>query len=252
MKGKQAILRYLETHRTFTAKDVATECGMTINCITKNAIDLERARKIVRVSKVWRTVTYRLATPEEQDGTARSCTNGIFQECRNSAAMKRVLMVWGESRGMTNLSAVEKMAELMQQMEENSPRVATLQYFLKQVAEKVEDAEKRNAELEARCAALAAELSAVDAIHNDAVFITDEHYEQCPPEVQKMIRSLAVLQIPAYQAFLAEVRAAAVDEVCLKISNAIINCYQDEQIGLDAAATICGDFAAQLRKGGAS
>lgn len=54
MKGKQAILRYLETHRTFTAKDVATECGMTINCITKNALDLERARKIVRVSKVWR------------------------------------------------------------------------------------------------------------------------------------------------------------------------------------------------------
>lgn len=77
MKGKQAILRYLETHRTFTAKDVATECGMTINCITKNAIDLERARKIVRISKVWRTVTYRLATPEEQAGTARSCTNGI-------------------------------------------------------------------------------------------------------------------------------------------------------------------------------
>ncbi|MFK9194151.1 protein ren, partial [Escherichia coli] len=24
-----------------------------------------------------------------------SCTNGIFQECRNSAAMRRVLMVWG-------------------------------------------------------------------------------------------------------------------------------------------------------------
>lgn len=105
------------------------------------------------------------------------------------------------------------------------------------------------AALEARCAALAAELSAVETIHNDAVFITDEHYEQCPPEVQKMIRSLAVLQIPAYQAFLAEVRAAAVDEVCLKISNAIVNCYQDEQIGLDAAATICADLAAQLRKG---
>ncbi len=105
------------------------------------------------------------------------------------------------------------------------------------------------AEGEARCAALAAELSAVETIHNDAVFITDEHYEQCPPEVQKMIRSLAVLQIPAYQAFLAEVRASAVDEACLKISNAIVNCYQDELVGLDAAATICGDFAAQLRKG---
>ncbi|MEI9548428.1 hypothetical protein [Enterobacter kobei] len=105
------------------------------------------------------------------------------------------------------------------------------------------------AEGEARCAALAAELSAVETIHNDAVFITDEHYEQCPPEVQKMIRSLAVLQIPAYQAFLAEMRAAAVDEVCLKISNAIINCYQDEMVGLDEAATICGEFAAQIRKG---
>ena len=86
MKGKQAILRYLETHRTFTAKDVSAECGITINCITKNAIDLERARKIVRVSKVWRTVTYRLATPEEQAGTARNCTNGIFQECRICSA----------------------------------------------------------------------------------------------------------------------------------------------------------------------
>ncbi|ENG8678428.1 hypothetical protein ACOBM3_15980 [Enterobacter hormaechei] len=55
--------------------------------------------------------------------------------------------------------------------------------------------------------------------------------------------------IPATDAFLSGMRAAAVDEVCLKISNAIINCYQDEQVGLDAAATICGDFAAQLRKG---
>ncbi|EOB8536652.1 hypothetical protein ACIXO1_003229 [Escherichia coli] len=57
------------------------------------------------------------------------------------------------------------------------------------------------------------------------------------------------LKTPATDAFLAEVRSAAVDDVCLKISNAIVNCYQDEQIGLDAAATICGDFAAQLRKG---
>ncbi|WP_316392572.1 hypothetical protein [Citrobacter farmeri] len=57
------------------------------------------------------------------------------------------------------------------------------------------------------------------------------------------------IETPATDAFLAEVRAAAVDEVCLKISNAIVNCYQDEQVGLDAAATICGDFAAQIRKG---
>lgn len=57
------------------------------------------------------------------------------------------------------------------------------------------------ANAESKCRELAAELSAVDKIHNEAVFITDDHYEQCPPEVQKMIRSLAVLQIPAYDAF---------------------------------------------------
>ncbi|MEB7277282.1 hypothetical protein NEN81_02810 [Enterobacter asburiae] len=67
------------------------------------------------------------------------------------------------------------------------------------------------AALEARCAALAAELSAFERICNEAVFITDEHYEQCPPEVQKMIRSLVVLKIPSYQAFMAEVRAQGVD-----------------------------------------
>ena len=59
------------------------------------------------------------------------------------------------------------------------------------------------------------------------------------------------IETPATDAFLAEVRASGVDEVCLKISNAIVNCYQDEHVGLDAAATICGDFAAQLRKGAA-
>lgn len=112
---------------------------------------------------------------------------------------------------MTNVSAVEKMAELMQQMEENSPRVAALQYCLTQAAEIVEEAEKRNSELESRYSELAAELRAVEEIHNEAVFLTDEHYEQCPPEVQKIIKSLAVMQIPAYQAFLAEVRAQGVE-----------------------------------------
>ncbi|EMM6514599.1 hypothetical protein RVV74_001226 [Enterobacter ludwigii] len=61
--------------------------------------------------------------------------------------------------------------------------------------------------------------------------------------------AVAAMITPATDDFLAEVRASAVDEVCLKISNAIVNCYQDEQVGLDEAATICGDFAEQIRKG---
>ncbi|MEG5938827.1 hypothetical protein UXO69_05030 [Enterobacter hormaechei] len=99
-------------------------------------------------------------------------------------------------------------------------------------------------ELEAKCAALAAELRAVEAIHNEAVFITDEHYEQCPPEVQKIIKSLAVMQIPAYQAFLAEVRAQGVE--MLRDSIAEIEGSIEDTIDLHH---YCSDFAAQLRKG---
>lgn len=72
---------------------------------------------------------------------------------------------------------------------------------------------------------IAAELSAVEVIHNEAVFITDEHYEQCPPQVQKMIRTLAVMQVPAYQAFLAEVRAQGVKS----LSNAVQSVIAERQ-----------------------
>ncbi len=151
---------------------------------------------------------------------------------------------------MTNVSAVEKMAELMQQMEENSPRVAALQYCLKQVAEKVEEAEKRNSELESRYSELAAELRAVEEIHNEAVFITDEHYEQCPPEVQKIIKSLAVMQIPAYQAFLAEVRAQGVEMFASKCKEESKRAHSsDARDSWWVSGENADDFAAQLRKG---
>ncbi|EJY0876153.1 protein ren, partial [Escherichia coli O157:H7] len=40
----------------------------------------------------WRTVYYRFATREEREG--KVSTNLIFKECRQSAAMKRVLRVY--------------------------------------------------------------------------------------------------------------------------------------------------------------
>ncbi|WP_232623319.1 hypothetical protein [Citrobacter koseri] len=94
--------------------------------------------------------------------------------------------------------------------------------------------------------AMAAELRAVESIHNDAVFITDEHYEQCPPQVQKMIRSLAVLQIPAYQAFLAEVRASGVDAAVEHLHQKFAG---TGNIGVPVMAL--EHFADQLRKGDA-
>lgn len=104
---------------------------------------------------------------------------------------------------MTNVSAVEKMAELMQQMEENSPRVAALQYCLTQVAEKVEEAEKRNAELEARCAALSAENSGLKS----AIDATIGWQQSTDPENVESVRMLVDVKTPVTDAFMAEVRA---------------------------------------------
>ncbi|MFV4795603.1 hypothetical protein [Citrobacter freundii] len=120
------------------------------------------------------------------------------------------------------------------------------------------------ANAESKCREMAAELSAVDKIHNEAVFITDDHYEQCPPEVQKMIRSLAVLQIPAYDAFLAEVRAQGVDYAIGVIEDCANNLspggtgeavqYAQEMVNpyLDSIHDKLADKSAQLRKGGAA
>lgn len=99
---------------------------------------------------------------------------------------------------------VRKFSELQEQLSESQREFRSADITMQNLEAKCE-------KLAAENAGMAAELSAIDAIHNDAVFITDDHYEQCPPEVQKIIGALAVLQIPAYQAFLAEVRASGVD-----------------------------------------
>ena len=107
------------------------------------------------------------------------------------------------------------------------------------------------ANAESKCRELAAELSAVDKIHNEAVFITDDHYEQCPPEVQKMIRSLAVLQIPAYDAFLAEVRASGVEMFAGEIGDYAKGKSPATAEIIKATGRNALRFAAQLRKGAA-
>ncbi|HGY3717986.1 TPA: hypothetical protein ACNVDX_003669 [Citrobacter gillenii] len=117
--------------------------------------------------------------------------------------------------------------------------------------------------LRVKLAELAAELSAVDKIHNEAVFITDNHYEQCPPEVQKMIRSLAVLQIPAYASFLSEVRAQGVEMAITVVNDCSNNIcagglaenrqYEESIVNpyLDGIHDELQEIAAQLRKGAA-
>lgn len=101
-------------------------------------------------------------------------------------------------------------------------------------------------EMEAKCAALAAENAELNRANAVALNILNDEDTLITSLWASSVHKV-VSDTPATDAFLAETRASAVDEACLKISNAIVNCYQDEQVGLDAAATICGDFAAQLR-----
>ncbi|MCS3490505.1 hypothetical protein [Enterobacter sp. SLBN-59] len=119
---------------------------------------------------------------------------------------------------------------------------------------------RKFAEADAKCAALAAENAGLKSAHPQpfgpvmmkALDAYEKHQDEVPEtgmlDAFFILRDSIRVDTAATDAFLAEVRASAVDEACLKISNAIVNCYQDEQIGLDEAATICGDFAAQIRK----
>ena len=74
------------------ADNVAAVTGATVTSINQAAAKMARAGILVVDGKVWRTVYYRFATREEREG--KVSTNLIFKECRQSAAMKRVLRVY--------------------------------------------------------------------------------------------------------------------------------------------------------------
>jgi hypothetical protein len=132
-------------------------------------------------------------------------------------------------------------------------RADVLKEYIERLEAQITDTTAQLANAESKCRELAAELSAVDKIHDEAVFITDDHYEQCPPEVQKIIRSLAVLQIPDCDAFLAEVRASGADEVsaiCRGLANKD-GCSVNMRCSYNLTAERAEAIAAQLRKGAA-
>lgn len=123
--------------------------------------------------------------------------------------------------------------------------VAMFAYAVQVAVLEIHDVRSQLAESQSKLEKMAAENAGLKK------YICDECYVENIKTGAAKCAGLGMPETPATDAFLAEVRASSVDEVCLKISNAIVNCYQDEQVGLDAAATICGDFAAQLRQGGA-
>ena len=139
-------------------------------------------------------------------------------ECKVSELVKRghdQAVELKSSCGAVDVRDVAQLiSDLASQLDVQRVRVEESRRELRAADETIENLQMQlNAEREAKLA-LAEEQRAVEEIHNEAVFITDDHYEQCPAEVQKIIRSLAVMQIPAYQAFLAELRRSAFNDLC--------------------------------------
>ncbi|ELY3804677.1 hypothetical protein SMX72_003259 [Cronobacter sakazakii] len=121
------------------------------------------------------------------------------------------------------------------------------------------------ASLEASRAALAAEngqmlrlLTDISENHDEYVNQDEYLYAGVPMDYVSEINAYVSRDVEAENpfkatdAFLREVRASAVDAACLKISNSIVSCRQDEMIGLDEAVNIARNFAAELRQGGAA
>ncbi|WP_171965368.1 hypothetical protein [Cronobacter sakazakii] len=100
------------------------------------------------------------------------------------------------------------------------------------------------------------ELAAENASYKEKVlditFMGDDSFFGSSKKAQIVMGELVNIKTPATDAFVREVRASAVDAVCLKISNSIVSCRQDEMIGLDEAVNIASDFAVELRQGGAA
>ena len=55
MTGKEVIIHYLETHKSFCAPDVAATTGVTLTSINQAAAKIARAGILVIDGKVWRT-----------------------------------------------------------------------------------------------------------------------------------------------------------------------------------------------------
>ncbi len=55
MTGKEAIIHYLGTHKSFCAQDVSAVTGATVTSINQAAAKMARAGILVIDGKVWRT-----------------------------------------------------------------------------------------------------------------------------------------------------------------------------------------------------
>ena len=91
MTSKEAILEYLKNHPEFTIAQVASAYGFACSSVASSARALLRSREIYVSSSRWRDLRYRQVANKPR----KKKPNNIFDECRNSDTMKRILMVYG-------------------------------------------------------------------------------------------------------------------------------------------------------------
>ncbi|OMP92721.1 hypothetical protein [Raoultella terrigena] len=98
---------------------------------------------------------------------------------------------------------------------------------------------------------LVSELSVVEGIHNDAVFITDELYDASPKEVQNIIRSLACMKMPAYARLVDGIKADGASEFIGRLQQCVDEGdFVGDEVGVIVGAIDCGkEFCEQLREG---
>ena len=154
---------------------------------------------------------------------------------------------------MTNINAVEKMAELMQQMEENSPRVAALQYCLSEVAKRITELEQKLAESQCEFRAADATIENLQ-MQGEKLAAENAGLKRFPDQIVSFIGKLGSSEMgrdtkekiefaankvktPVTDAFLAEVRASAIEHAA------------SERWGSGYVFNELNEFAAQIRKG---
>ncbi|MFM8072818.1 hypothetical protein PU682_20565 [Klebsiella pneumoniae] len=98
---------------------------------------------------------------------------------------------------------------------------------------------------------LVSELSVVEEIHNNAVFITDELYDASPKEVQAIIRSLACMKMPTYARLVAGIKADGVEEFIGRLQQCVDEGdFVGDEVAVIVGAIDCGkEFCEQLREG---
>jgi len=96
MTGREAIERYLATHATFKNDQVATAYGLAHETISSAARRMVRAGSLVIDHLESNMVVYRRTTT-----APKSYKNPVFDECRNSPNMQRLLFVYGRREGIS-------------------------------------------------------------------------------------------------------------------------------------------------------